>query len=305
MSRHDARTTLFLSAGLSGAEPLADPQHATALVALAESARIDLLVLGETGPTDPSPRFDPLVVAAWLAPHAGGVGLVAFTAALEAEPFHVARAMSALDFLTGGRSGWQPGLGGRNPARLGALAAIVPEQALPKALDFIAATRSLWDSWDADALIIDAASGIYLDPDKVRPCHYHGPFFQVRGPLNAARPPQGHPLLVQTDRDPLWRDLGADVLIVDPDTDVRAGALRSARVAPTDWNTAGLDRLQDQFRAGAMEGLHFALDDPLTELPRFTSEVLPELERRGLLGRPNRHGLLRARLGLPNPGVRS
>ena len=306
MSRPDTRSTLFLSAGIAGTAPLAEPGHATRVVAFADAARLDLLVLGETAPGDPVPRFDPLVVGAWLAPQAGGVGLVAFMAALEAEPFHVARALSALDFLTGGRSGWQPGTGGRNPARLGPRAQVAPDEALPKARDFVAATRSLWDSWEADALVIDAASGVYLDPDKVRPGHYRGPYFAVRGPLNAARSPQGHPLLVQTDRDPLWRDLGADVLITDAGSvEAAPGLLRTARVAPADWDVAGLDRLERQFRAGALEGLHLVLQDPLAELPRFATDVLPALERRGLLGAHDRRTTLRARLGLPNPGVRT
>jgi hypothetical protein len=47
------------------------------------------------------------------------------------------------------------------------------------------------------------------------------------------------------------------------------------------------------------------LHDPRTELPRFTAEVLPELARRGLLGTPDRGGMLRSRLGLDTPGVRA
>jgi alkanesulfonate monooxygenase SsuD/methylene tetrahydromethanopterin reductase-like flavin-dependent oxidoreductase (luciferase family) len=263
------------------------------------------------------PRFDPLVVASWLAPHAGGVGLVPFTAALETEPFHVARALSALDFLTGGRSGWQPGTGGRNALRLGPTAKIEAGEALPKALDFVAATRSLWDSWDADALVIDAASGVYLDPERVRPAHYTGPYFKVRGPLNAARPPQGHPVLVQTDRDPLWHESGADVLITEAglptdraspaSSKAAPGPLRAARFATTQWNAAGLEALARQVAAGALDGLHLVLRDPLVELPRFAADVLPELERRGLLGTPDRGTTLRTRLGLatPAPGARA
>lgn len=315
MTRAVPRAPLFLSAGLAGTEPLADPAHAVAVARLAEAARIDLLVLAESAPDDPVPRFDPLVVASWLAPHAGGVGLVPFTAALETEPFHLARAMSALDFLTGGRSGWQPGTGGRGASRLGPAADIDADQALPKARDFVAATRSLWDSWDADALIIDAASGVYLDPDRVRPADYAGPWFQVRGPLNAARPPQGHPVLVQTDRDPLWHEVGADVLITDAGLAAgkASGAspssspppLRAARFQVSQWNEAGLQALAQQAAAGALDGLHLVLREPLVELPRFAAEVLPELERRGLLGTTDRRATLRARLGLATPAPAS
>ncbi len=296
---------LFLSAGLSGKTPLTDPEFAANVVALAEAAGIDLLLLGETAPGEPTPAFDPLVTASWLAPRAGGVGLVAYVPALEAEPFHVARALSALDFMHAGRSGWMPGLGGRGVPRVGAGAAIPPEQEIPKARDFVAAACSLWDSWDADALIIDTASGIYLDPDKVRPCNYEGAFFKIRGPLNAMRPPQGHPLLVQTDRDPLWRELATDVLITDGDAPPgRADQRRSLRFAPARWNAAGLDDAQRRCDSSAIEGLHLVLGDAAAELPRFASEILPELRRRGLWAPTDRSATLRARLGLPTPGAR-
>lgn len=304
MTNHTSRGRLFLSAGVDGQAPLTDPAFATQLVQLAEAARIDLLLLGETAPGEPTPAFDPLVAAAWLAPRAGGVGLVAFVPALEAEPFHVARAMSALDFLHAGRSGWMPGLGGRGVTRVGPAATVKPGQEIPKGRDFVAATCSLWDSWDADALIIDAASGIYLDPDKVRPSHYQGEYFRVRGPLNAMRPPQGHPLLVQSDRDPLWREIPTDVLVTDDTAPAtRANPRRSLRFAPSLWNAAGLDDAQQRLHDGAIEGLHLELRDPAAELPRFAADILPALQRRGLWAATDRRATLRARLGLPTPGA--
>jgi alkanesulfonate monooxygenase SsuD/methylene tetrahydromethanopterin reductase-like flavin-dependent oxidoreductase (luciferase family) len=36
-----------------------------------------------------------------------------------------------------------------------------------------------------------------FDPDKLHALHHHGAHFQVRGPLNVARSPQGRPVVVQ------------------------------------------------------------------------------------------------------------
>jgi hypothetical protein len=312
--------TMFLSAGLGAGEALSDPLRAQAVIGLAEAAGIDLLVLGEAGAETPAPCFDPLVVASWLAPWAGGVGLVPLVPTLACEPFHVARALSALDFLTDGRSGWLPGTGAYNPARFGASSSVAADQRVPKARDFIAATCSLWDSWDADALIVDAASGVYLDPAKVRQSAYRGPFYQVLGPLNAARPPQGHPILVQSDRDPLWRVTPADVLIMDlgsaadlePARDLQStpqryrgpgGARRACRVPGVSWSTGQLDELELAFRAGRFEGIHLVLEDPLAELALLAATLVPALERRRLRTAGERRGTLRARLGLAVPSA--
>jgi alkanesulfonate monooxygenase SsuD/methylene tetrahydromethanopterin reductase-like flavin-dependent oxidoreductase (luciferase family) len=297
---------LFLSAGLGVCEALSDPVRAQAVIDLADAAGIDLLVLGEEGAAAPAPDFDPLVVASWLAPRAGGVGLVPLVPTLACEPFHVARALSALDFLTDGRSGWLPTTGAYDPARLGASPSVAPDQQVPKARDFVAATCSLWDSWDADALIIDAASGVYLDPGKVRQSAYRGPYYQVLGPLNAARPPQGHPILMQSDQDPLWRVTPADVLITDLGTGEQgpappAGTCRACRVRGVSWSTEQLDELELAFRAGRFSGLHLVLEDPLAELALFAATLLPALERRRLRAGGERCGTLRARLGLPIP----
>ncbi|WP_261808529.1 LLM class flavin-dependent oxidoreductase [Nonomuraea sp. C10] len=48
-----------------------------------------------------------------------------------------------------------------------------------------------------DAVVDDRVRGLYADPGKIHQVDHTGEHFAVRGPLNAARPPQGHPLLVQ------------------------------------------------------------------------------------------------------------
>ena len=55
----------------------------------------------------------------------------------------------------------------------------------------------LWDSFADDALLLDRARGLYHDPDKLRALDHAGEHFQVRGPLNIARSPQGRPVIAQ------------------------------------------------------------------------------------------------------------
>ena len=46
-------------------------------------------------------------------------------------------------------------------------------------------------------------------PSKVRPLNHQGRFFKVRGPLNMARCPQGHPVIIQAGGSPSGLELAA------------------------------------------------------------------------------------------------
>jgi alkanesulfonate monooxygenase SsuD/methylene tetrahydromethanopterin reductase-like flavin-dependent oxidoreductase (luciferase family) len=297
-----SRAPWILSAQVAAGVPMSDPALALPLVQAAEAAGVDLLVLGESVAGSAAPAFDPLIVAAWLAPHARGVGLIATVSALHSEPFHVARAMSALDFITGGRSGWLPTTAGIDWPRYGGVGEVSAEHQVAKALDFVAATESLWDSWDSDALIIDQASGAYLHADRVRRSNYNGPYHQVQGPLNAARPPQGYPLLLQSDRD-LTNAVGrSDVKIVGADAPPDPGATRLiVRIGVRDCHGSTLAALARRWESGAIAGLHLLLTDPLADLGYCQTAILPELDRLGIAYGQGREQPLRTRLGLPVP----
>lgn len=256
---------LILSATLGDAR-MNDPVWAGAMLAQAETAGLDFVVLGD--PVDL--RFDPLVLAAWAAPRVSRMGIVAAVPAALSHPFHVARALSAIDFLCDGQSGWMP-VPGATPPGL--------------AEDMVAAARSLWDGWDADTLVIDQASGVYLDPAKVRASNHSGPHFTVAGPVNAMRPPQGHPLLV-VDGDRAVAVADIDVALVGIAAAPQA-RLRLANVAPGE-----LAGIAARFEAGTIDGAHCLLGDGEADLCRIAEFAA------GLARDPAPGGTLRARLGI-------
>ncbi|MDF5752464.1 hypothetical protein [Spongiactinospora sp. TRM90649] len=47
------------------------------------------------------------------------------------------------------------------------------------------------------ALVIDPASGVFADTEKIHPIDHEGERLRVRGPLNTPRGPQGRPVYVQ------------------------------------------------------------------------------------------------------------
>ena len=60
-----------------------------------------------------------------------------------------------------------------------------------------------------DAVVMDRATGTYADYRKVRPIHFEGKYFKVRGPLNTVRSPQGKPVFVQAGGSPRGRAFAA------------------------------------------------------------------------------------------------
>jgi len=75
--------------------------------------------------------------------------------------------------------------------------------------EFVDVVRGLWDCWEDGAIIADKVSGRYIDAAGVRPLDHKGRFFQVKGPINIARCPQGHPVIIQAGGSPSGLDLAA------------------------------------------------------------------------------------------------
>jgi alkanesulfonate monooxygenase SsuD/methylene tetrahydromethanopterin reductase-like flavin-dependent oxidoreductase (luciferase family) len=265
----------LLSASVSAAD-FATPQTCAAVLAAAEAAGLDLLVMGRAGDRP----FDAQVLLSWAAPLTTRIGLVATVPASNAHPFHVARALSAIDFLSAGRTGWS----------------VIPEGA-PEGMaeDMVGAARALWDGWGSDTLILDKANKRYLDASKVKASHYEGPFFKVAGPVNAMRPPLGHPLLVVDEAAPI-AVADADIALLESAQSTLAATRRLLKVAP-DVDPAALAAL---FGDGAIDGVHFTLADALAELPAIGARFAALVADRAEVA-----GNLRQRLGLPIPSTAS
>jgi alkanesulfonate monooxygenase SsuD/methylene tetrahydromethanopterin reductase-like flavin-dependent oxidoreductase (luciferase family) len=79
--------------------------------------------------------------------------------------------------------------------------------------------RRLWDSWEDDAEIRDAATGRFIDRDKLHYINFRGPRFSIKGPSVTPRPPQGQPLVTALAHATIPYRLGAaaaDLVYVTP-----------------------------------------------------------------------------------------
>ena len=186
------------------ADSFQDPDVIQAIAATAERGCFDLLFLGDglkAGVGDhPSftVRFEPLTMLAALSATTTRVGLGATSSTTYGAPWTVARAFASLDHLSRGRAAWNA-VTSSNADAGGNFGRVHPAhtQRYAVAEEFVDVVRGLWDCWDDDAIIKDRGTGQYIDPARVRALNHEGPHFQVRGPLNIGRCPQGQPVVIQ------------------------------------------------------------------------------------------------------------
>lgn len=144
-------------------------------------------------------NMEPITLISALAGLTSRIGLVATASTSYNEPYHVARKFASIDHISHGRAGWNLVTSGQAADALNFSRDEHYEHSVRynRAREFAEVVVGLWDSWDEDAFSRDKESGVFLDPNKVHRLNHHGEWFQVRGPLNVPRTPQGRPVIVQ------------------------------------------------------------------------------------------------------------
>ena len=140
------------------------------------------------------------------------IGLVCTASTTYEEPFALARKFASLDLVSEGRGGWNLITSGNETEaqNFGRTAHPPKVERYRRAREFAQVVVGLWNSWDADAFVRDRASGAFFDPDKMHVLDHHGKYFDVRGPLNVPRSPQGQPVLVQAGASEDGMELAAE-----------------------------------------------------------------------------------------------
>jgi FMN-dependent oxidoreductase (nitrilotriacetate monooxygenase family) len=143
--------------------------------------------------------FEPLTLAAAIAASTRQIGIVATVSTSFSEPFNVARMLASLDHLSSGRIGWNvvTSQSDRAAQNFGKGQLESHAERYDRAAEYIDAARALWDSWQEGAMALDKAAGVMVDYDRVHEINHKGRFYDIRGPLNISRPPQGHPVIFQ------------------------------------------------------------------------------------------------------------
>jgi FMN-dependent oxidoreductase (nitrilotriacetate monooxygenase family) len=86
-----------------------------------------------------------------------------------------------------------------------------------RADEFMEIVVNCWDGWEDDALVLDKASGLFANPDKVHRLEYRGNYLTSRGTFTVPRSPQGHPVIIQagsSDRGVRFSERWAETVFV-------------------------------------------------------------------------------------------
>lgn len=245
------------------------------------------------------PVNDPLVMVSAMAAVTRHLGFGVTVNVNHEAPYTFARRISTLDHLTRGRIGWNIVTGYLDSAAraVGRKAQAGHDQRYDQADDYLEGLYKLWEgSWDDDAVIADKVARVYADPDKVRPVHHRGPFYQFDGYHLSQPSRQRTPVLFQagtSGRGQLFAARHAEcVFISAPDKAAARSAARAIRRAVADAGRdpsdvrilAGIAVIADTSAAAAQEKLaeYRAASSPEAGLAHYSASLGIDFARYGL-----------------------
>src|SRR5215213_4923113 len=171
---------------LSSPLPLTDIHYYQDLAQRAEAGLFDSifladqLALGDDASQAARTWLEPVTVLAAVAAVTSRIGLIATASTTYTEPFNLARQFGSLDHISNGRVGWN----------------IVTSWLATAARNFGGTGQVSHDDR-------------YAKADRIRPINHKGEHYQVAGPLNLPRTPQGRPVLVQAGSSDIGRRFAA------------------------------------------------------------------------------------------------
>lgn len=157
--------------------------------------------------------WDTLTLMSAMATVTERIGLVATAHTEYHQPYALARQLACLDHLSRGRAGWNvvTSAGAPDARNFGQEMPPPADVRYERAAEFVEVVKRLWDSWEDDAYILDQEQGVFYDPEKLHPTEFHGKYYDVAGPLNVMRPPQGYPVIAQAGSSGPGRELAGAI----------------------------------------------------------------------------------------------
>lgn len=264
----------------------------------AERAVFDAVAAPHPGPRVP---VESSTLLAALAARTSQIGLIAQVSPQYVAPYNQARMLNTLDNFSAGRAAWRLVTADEDdPAGLHPPTTPAADRYL-RAAELVTVLHSLWDSWEPDAVVADAETGVYVENSRLRPIDHAGDYYRVAGPLNLPRSPQRHPPLfvgVDSPRAAAFARSHADVAITTGGREDLSGVpVVLLDIYPDVTDAAALaDRLAAISDTGEVDGYMLHLTP--ADLDRFVAEVLPQLQDAGVVADRYNSSTLRDRLDL-------
>src|SRR5436853_988265 len=197
--------------------PLTDIRYYQDLAQRAEAALFDSifladqLALGDDASQAARTWLEPVTVLAAVAAVTSRIGMIATCSTTYTEPFNLARQFASLDHISNGRIGWNIVTSWLATAanNFGGEGQVSHADRYAGGEEFMAVVKALWDSWADDAVTDDRDGGRYARKDRIRAIDHKGDHYQVAGPLNLPRTPQGRPVFVQAGSSDTGRSFAA------------------------------------------------------------------------------------------------
>jgi FMN-dependent oxidoreductase (nitrilotriacetate monooxygenase family) len=187
----------------------------------AERGKFDFLFLaeglrlreqgGQIYDLDVMGRPDNVAILMALAAVTERIGLAGTVNSTFNEPLDVARKLATLDHLSAGRAAWNvvtswDEFTGENFRRGGYLP---KEKRYVRAQEMLSTAQALWDSWDADEVLADAAAGRFLRHGDAGQFAIRSDQFDITGRFPLPRSPQGRPVIIQAGDSEEGREFAA------------------------------------------------------------------------------------------------
>ena len=158
------------------------------------------------------PVNEPLSIISAMAAATTSLGFGVTVSTTYEQPYHLARRLSTIDHLSGGRLGWNIVTSYLDSAarNLGHKTQPDHDARYAQAEEYMVVMYKLLESsWRDDAVQLNRRTGIYTDPSLVRQINHTGPYFSVPGPHICQPSPQRTPLLLQAGASRAGKEFAA------------------------------------------------------------------------------------------------
>ena len=203
--------------GESSWSSLQNVEYFQNIARISERGTLDAIFLAD-GPAlqadvsrQPAGRLEPMVLLTAVALATKHIGVIATASTTYNSPYNLARRIASMDFISNGRAAWNAvtNAGDAAAQNFGLGEAPLHADRYDRAAEFVEVVHKLWDSWEDDAIIGDHVNGRFAHKDKVHAIDHVGKYFNVKGPLNVPRTPQGRPVVVQAGGSEGGKALGS------------------------------------------------------------------------------------------------
>ena len=221
------------------------------------------------------PAHDPVSLFGAMASHTKHIGLASTISVSTFHPYALVRILSTLDYLTRGRIGWNVVTGhARSEHRALGLEQMEHDERYDRAEEYMQVCYGLWNGVPPEAILMDPASGVFVDPSRIKKVDFEGKYLKCRATPPTLPSPQGRPVLFQagsSGRGQQFAARHADVVFtmgVDlPGMRKSIDSLRQAKLTAGVANDAPVVLAVQPFLGGTEEEAHRRRSELLARIP--------------------------------------